>query len=94
DPIKKQQNFLRAKTLKNNTEMVVWGANLADELSREGEKPGSIIRLKKEGQTMVKVPKLDRDGKPVGWMKPHRSNWRVENQGMLGIKKEPFGKEI
>ncbi|EFP6510831.1 relaxase/mobilization nuclease, partial [Salmonella enterica] len=91
---KKKQNFLRVKTLKNKTEMVVWGANLADEISREGVKPGSIIRLKKEGQTMVKVPKLDRDGKAVGWMETHRNNWRVENQGMLGIKKTPFDKEI
>lgn len=94
DPVKKKQNFLRVKTLKNKTEMVVWGANLADEISREGVKPGSIIRLKKEGQTMVKVPKLDRDGKAVGWMETHRNNWRVENQGMLGIKKTPFDKEI
>ena len=27
-------------------------------------------------------------------MNTHLYHWRVENQGMLGIKKEPFGKEI
>lgn len=94
DPKKKQQNYIRVKTLKNKTEMVVWGTNLADEISREGVKPGSIIRMKKEGQTTVKVPRLDQNGQQSGWMETHRNNWRIENQGALGIKKIPFQGEI
>ncbi len=68
--------------------------NLAEEIEREQIKPGSMISFKKEGATAIKVPKLDRQGKQVGWTETHRNNWRIENQGQMGIKTKPFPKEI
>lgn len=67
---------------------------LKSELKWEQIKPGSVISFKKEGATAVKVPKLDRQGKQVGWTQTHRNHWRIENQAQMGIKPKPFPKEI
>ncbi|MGL9751204.1 MAG: MobP1 family relaxase [Symbiopectobacterium sp.] len=88
------QNYITLRTLKNKTEVTYWGVNLAEEIEREQIKPGSVISFKKDGDTAVKVPKLDRQGKQVGWTETHRNNWRIENQEAIGIKTKPFPKEI
>lgn len=75
------QNYITLRTLKNKTEVIYWGVNLAEEIEREQIKPGSVISFKKEGATAVKLPKIDRQGKQVGWTETHRNNWGIENQG-------------
>lgn len=94
NPKNGDQNYITLRTLKNKTKVTYWGVNLAEEIKREQIKPGSVISFKKEGATAVKVPKLDRQGKQVGWTETHRNNWRIENQGQMGIKTKPFPKEI
>lgn len=94
NPKNGDQNYITLRPLKNKTEVTYWGVNLAEEIEREQIKPGSVIRFKKEGATAVKVPKLDRQGKQVGWTQTHRNHWRIENQGQMGIKPKPFPKEI
>lgn len=92
DPKNKPQNFITIRTLKNKKELTRWGTNLADEITREKVKEGSVIKLSKEGQTTVKVPKVNAKGERIGWMDTKRNNWRIENQGALGIKPPNFGK--
>lgn len=92
DPKNKQQNYITLRTLKNKTEMTRWGSNIADEIKREGVKVGSVIKMRKEGETTVKVPLTDGKGNKQGWADHKRNNWRIENQGAMGIKHEPFDK--
>ncbi|EHM4620388.1 relaxase/mobilization nuclease [Salmonella enterica] len=94
NPKAKDNNFITLRTLKNNTPVKFWGTNLADEIAREQVQKGSIIKIKKEGATNVKVPKLDKQGNQIGWTETHRNNWRIENFGRTGIKKPAFPKEI
>ncbi len=90
DPKNKQQNYITLRTLKNKTEMTRWGSNIADEIKREGVKIGSVIKMRKEGETTVKVPLTDGKGNKQGWADHKRNNWRIENQGAMGIKPAPF----
>ena len=92
DPKNKQNNYITLRTLKNKTEFTRWGSNLADEIKREGVRQGSIIKMRKEGETTVKVPLTDGQGQKQGWAEHKRNNWRIENQGALGIKPAPFEK--
>ncbi|WGM08715.1 MobP1 family relaxase [Arsenophonus nasoniae] len=92
DPKNKQQNYITLRTLKNKTEMTRWGSNIADEIKREGVKVGSVIKMRKEGETTVKVPLTDGQGNKQGWSDHKRNNWRIENQGAMGIKPAPFDK--
>ena len=48
--------------------------------------------MRKEGETTVKVPLTDGQGQKQGWAEHKRNNWRIENQGALGIKPAPFEK--
>ncbi|CAI1209311.1 Uncharacterised protein [Serratia ficaria] len=92
DPKNKQNNYITLRTLKNKTEFTRWGSNLADEIKREGVRQGSIIKMRKEGETTVKVPLTDGQGQKQGWAEHKRNNWRIENHGALGIKPAPFEK--
>ncbi|MFZ4210587.1 MobP1 family relaxase [Pantoea endophytica] len=94
DPKNKMQNYIKLRTLKNKTEVIRWGANLADEIKREGISNGSIIKMSKQGETSVKVPRINEGGVQDGWIETKRNNWRLENQGAIGIERKPFDKEI
>lgn len=92
DPKNKQQNYITLRTLKNKTEMTRWGSNIADEIKREEVRIGSVIKMRKEGETTVKVPLTDGQGNKQGWSEHKRNNWRIENQGAIGIKPAHFDK--
>ncbi|MBB1585119.1 MobP1 family relaxase [Serratia sp. OS31] len=88
DPKNKRQNFIRLKTIKGEKELTIWGTNLPDELLREKVKKGSVIKIKKEGETTVKVPLFKKNGEVAGYKETKRNNWVVENKGVIGIDRK------
>nr|WP_241391995.1 MobP1 family relaxase [Serratia entomophila]ULG10697.1 relaxase/mobilization nuclease [Serratia entomophila] len=88
DPKNKRQNYIQLKTIKGEKEMTIWGTNLANELLREKVNIGSVIKIKKEGETTVKVPLYDKQGEVKGYKESKRNNWVVENKGVIGIDRK------
>ncbi|OKP21781.1 MobP1 family relaxase [Serratia fonticola] len=85
DPKNKRQNFIQLKTIKGGKEVTIWGTNLPGELLREKVNKGSVIKIKKEGETTVKVPLFDKQGEVKGYKETKRNNWIIENKGVMGI---------
>lgn len=85
DPKNKRQNYIQLKTIKGGKEVTVWGTNLPGELLREKVNKGSVIKIKKEGETTVKVPLFDKKGEVKGYKETKRNNWVIENKGVMGI---------
>ncbi|WP_282677428.1 MobP1 family relaxase [Serratia marcescens] len=85
DPKNKRQNYIQLKTIKGGKEVTIWGTNLPGELLREKVNKGSVIKIKKEGETTVKVPLFDKQGEVKGYKETKRNNWVIENKGVMGI---------
>lgn len=85
DPKNKRQNYIQLKTIKGGKEITIWGTNLPGELLREKVNKGSVIKIKKEGETTVKVPLFDKQGEVKGYKETKRNNWVIENKGVIGI---------
>lgn len=85
DPKNKRQNYIKLKTIKGGKEVTIWGTNLPGELLREKVNKGSVIKIKKEGETTVKVPVFDKQGEVKGYKETKRNNWVIENKGVIGI---------
>ncbi|HFZ1935484.1 TPA: MobP1 family relaxase [Serratia marcescens] len=87
DPKNKRQNYIQLKTIKGGKEVTIWGTNLPGELLREKVNKGSVIKIKKEGETTVKVPVFDKQGEVKGYKETKRNNWVIENKGVIGINR-------
>ena len=85
DPKNKRQHFIELKTISGGKTVTIWGTNLPQEILREKVLTGSVIKMKKEGETLVKVPVYDKDKNISGYKETKRNNWKIENQGTIGI---------
>lgn len=88
DPKNKRQHFIELRTISGGKSVTIWGTNLPDEILREKVLPGSVIKMKKEGETLVKVPVFDKNKNISGYKETKRNNWKIENQGVVGVDRE------
>lgn len=79
------QNYITVKTLNKGTEVTFWGKELKELCEREKVVHGDLIRLKKSGAEMVKVPEVDKNKAIIGWKETERNQWTMQNLGVGGI---------
>lgn len=84
-PENSYQNYITVKTLNKGTEVTFWGKELKELCEREKVAKGDLIRLKKSGAEMVKVPEVDKNKAIIGWKETARNQWTMQNLGVGGI---------
>lgn len=91
-----KSNYLVYRTLNNKEEVTIWGKGILDEINNNNIKVGDFVKVKKVGETKIKVPTYGKDGTTVEfWKEVKRNQWNIEKASDNSIKiKREYPKEI
>lgn len=95
DKENEKNGYLVYKT-SNGKEVTIWGRELLDNIASHNIQQGDLIKLKKVGETKIKVPVYGDDKTTIiSWKEAKRNQWEIEKaESNLNLSKPNHVKEI
>ena len=95
DKKNEKNGYLVYKTA-NNRQVKIWGKELLNQISQNNIQQGDLIKIKKVGHTIVKVPVYGDNSKTIlFWKETKRNQWQIEKvDGQLHLSQVKHKQEI